>query len=68
MRQYITSITKGFCWPRNPSKGTIKGRIAELMEVSNEEGGNSEEKLERPILRFQDSEKVSRIQNKIFIW
>lgn len=46
----------------------IKRIITELMGVSKEEGESSKGKPKRPILEFQDSEKLGGILNENFPW
>lgn len=64
--QYIASIPGGIPRLRNISKGTMMGKIAELMAINKNEGGTSIGVPGRSILGFWDNEKVREIPNKIF--
>lgn len=62
---YIPYIIDNFHRPENPSKGTIKRNIYDLMAVNKEERAILVGKLERPILRFLNNEKVRGVLNEI---
>lgn len=62
---YIPYIIYNFHRPKNPSKGTIKRNIYDLMAINKEERAILVGKLERPILRFLNNEKVRGVLNEI---
>lgn len=49
------------------SKGTMKRNIVEMMVVHTNNGSMSTKTPYRPMLGFQDSEKVEGIPNEIFV-
>lgn len=51
---------------RNPSKGTMKRKIIELMVENKKEGETSTRGPKIHILKFCNSEKVEGILNEIF--
>lgn len=57
---------RGLPQPNNPSKGTIKRRIDELTEVSEEERIAPKGIPERLILGFRESKNVGGISNENF--
>lgn len=60
-------MTRDLPRSKNLSNGTIKRRTIEPMEVSKMGGTTFDEKLESPIIGFNDSEKVDDILKKIFL-
>lgn len=49
-----------FSHPKIPSKGTVKRKVVKLKANNKREETNVEEKLERHVLKFKDSERYGR--------
>lgn len=65
-RQCIASIMGGSPRVSNSSKSTVKMESVELMAVSKKQRITFTKSPKRPILEFQDNEKVGGIPNEIF--
>lgn len=64
--QYIVAITRGAVRANLSSNGTMKRKITEMFPVHKKDRSALMKTLDRPMIRFLDSNKVGRTPNEIF--